>query len=122
MGNHCLDRLVRDDVHCAAGGMTARTFRGTPRRVAAVVAVVLALTAATGARANGDPASDVLLEQPVFSGSALDLESKPAAQLDALVRDSARRGYPINVAVISRLQDLGSANYLSNDPDDYADS
>lgn len=63
----------------------------------------------------------MLPEQPVFFGSAVDLKAKPAAQLDALVRESTRRGYAINVVVITRLEDMGSANYLFDDPDNYAD-
>src|SRR4051812_34868154 len=101
--------------------MTACPLGRTGRFVAAVAVAVLALGAPSAARANGDPASDVLPEQPVFWGSALDLKSKAAAQLDALVKESAARGYPINVAVISRLEDMGSADYLYNDPDNYAD-
>jgi hypothetical protein len=89
--------------------------------LAALAAAVLLLATPAGVRADGDPASDVLPEQPVFFGSAVDLKSKPAAQLDALVRESTRRGYAINVVVISRLEDMGSANYLFNDPDNYAD-
>jgi hypothetical protein len=88
---------------------------------ALVAAVVLLLLAPPLARADGDPASDVLPEQPVFFGSALDLKSKPAAQLDALARDAARRGYPVNVAVISRLEDMGSATQYWNDMDNYAE-
>ena len=82
---------------------------------------MLVVATPAGARADGDPASDVLPEQPVFFGSAVDLKSKPAAQLDALVRESTRRGYAINAVVITRLEDMGSANYLFNDPDNYAD-
>jgi hypothetical protein len=86
-----------------------------------VAAAVLLLAAPSVARADGDPASDVLTEQPVFYGSALDLKSKPAAQLDALVKESKQRGYPVNVAVISRLEDMGSATFLYDDPDNYSD-
>jgi hypothetical protein len=87
----------------------------------ACVAALLALGAAPSAYADGDPASDVLTEQPVFYGSALDLRSKPAAQLDALVKEAKRRGYPVNVVVISRLEDMGSATYLYDDPERYSD-
>jgi len=86
-----------------------------------VTAALLALGAPLVARANGDPASDVIPVQPVFYGGLLDLESKEAAQLDALVKEARRRGYPINVVVISNLQDMGSADYLYNDPDNYSD-
>jgi hypothetical protein len=84
-------------------------------------AVFVLLVAAPAARADGDPASDVLPSQPVFYGSSLDLKSKPAAQLDALVKDATRSGYPVNVAVISRLEDMGSATQYWNDPDNYGE-
>jgi hypothetical protein len=86
---------------------------------AVLVALVLLLCAAPAARADGDPASDVLPSQPVFFGSALDLRSKPAAQLDALVKEAKQRGYAVNVAVISRLEDMGSATQYWNDMDNY---
>ena len=89
--------------------------------LAAAVAAGCLLAGAPAARADGDPASDVLPEQPVFYGSALDLMSRPAAQLDALVKAAKQRGYPINVVVISRLDDMGSVTNLYNDPDNYAD-
>lgn len=95
-------------------------------RVRPLLAVALAFAAAAllappAARADGDPASDVLTEQPVFYGSALDLRSRAAAQLDALVREARKRGYLINVVVISRLEDMGSVTYLYDDPDNYGD-
>jgi hypothetical protein len=100
----------------------ASVRHGARRAALLVVAAALAaLAVAPYARADGDPASDVLPEQPVFYGSAVDLKSKPAAQLDALVRESRRRGYPVNVVVITRLEDMGSANYLFDDPDNYGD-
>jgi hypothetical protein len=88
---------------------------------ALLAAVILLLVAAPAARADGDPASDVLPSQPVFFGSALDLKSKPAAQLDALAKDAKRRGYPVSVAVISRLEDMGSATQFWNDMDNYGE-
>lgn len=86
---------------------------------ALLAALVLLLVAAAPARADGDPASDVLPEQPVFYGSALDLKSKPAAQLDALVRQAKQQGFEVNVAVISRLEDMGSATQFWGDMDNY---
>jgi hypothetical protein len=77
--------------------------------------------AAAAGGADGDPASDVLPTYPLFLGSAVDTKSKAAAQLDALVKEAKQRGFPINVVLISRLADLGSANYLWNDPNNYAD-
>jgi hypothetical protein len=86
----------------------------------AFLAVALLLAGAPGARADGDPGSDVLPSQPVFYGSALDLKSKPAAQLDAIVKEARQRGYRVNVAVISRLEDMGSVTNLYEDPENYS--
>ena len=89
--------------------------------VACVAASLLLMAAAPSAHADGDPASDVLTEQPVFYGSALDLKSEPAAQLDALVKEAGQRGFPVNVVVISRLEDMGSVTDLYEDPERYGD-
>ena len=63
------------------------------KRLAATVAVVaLALACAPSARADGDPAGDVLAQQSVFYGSALDLRSKQAAQLPALLAQAKAQG------------------------------
>ncbi len=88
---------------------------------ALLAALVLLLLGAPAARADGDPASDVLPEQPVFYGSALDLKSKQAAQLDALARQAKSKGYDVKVAVISRLEDMGSATQFWGDMDNYGD-
>ncbi len=92
-----------------------------PFRALLAAVVLLLLAAVPPARADGDPASDVLPSQPVFYGSAVDLKSKPAAQLDALVKEAKQRGYLVNVAVISRLEDMGSASQFWNDMDNYGD-
>src|SRR3954470_4476880 len=97
-----------------------RLAAGMPLR-APFAALALLLLGAPAARADGDPASDVLPEQPVFYGSALDLKSKPAAQLDALARLAKSKGYDINVAVISRLEDMGSATQFWGDMDNYGE-
>jgi hypothetical protein len=86
--------------------------------IALVAAASLAL--APAAHADGDPASDVLVQQDVFYGSALDLTSKPAAQLPALLAQSAKKGYEIRVAAISALEDLGIATWMWQDPKSYA--
>jgi hypothetical protein len=86
---------------------------------ALIAALVLLVLAPGAARADGDPASDVLPEQPVFFGSALDLKSKQAAQLDALARQAKQQGFEVNVAVISRLEDMGSATQYWGDMDNY---
>ena len=86
-----------------------------------VAAVVLLLVAAPAARADGDPAGDVLIQQNVFYGSKLDLRSKEAAQLMALTEQAKEKGYEIRVAALTVPEDLGAINYLWDDPTNYAD-
>ncbi len=86
-----------------------------------VLAAVLLLAAAPTARADGDPASDFLVLQDMFYGYELDLKSKPAAQLPALLAQSRAKGYEVRVALISRAGDLGSAAMLWRKPKDYAE-
>jgi hypothetical protein len=90
------------------------------RGCSALLAICAALAASTDARANGDPASDVLPIQDVYYGGRLDLRSKPAAQLPALLADARRRGYPIKVALITTFADLGIDTWMWKDPQEYA--
>jgi hypothetical protein len=85
------------------------------------LALTVLLFAAPTARADGDPASDFLVLQDMFYGYELDLKSKPAAQLPALLALAKGKGYEIRVALISRAGDLGSATLLWNKPKDYAE-
>jgi hypothetical protein len=85
------------------------------------LAAALLLAAAPAARADGDPASDFLVVQDMFYGSKLDLKSKPAAQLPALLTQSRAQGYEIRVAVITADADLGSAALLWDKPQLYAE-
>jgi hypothetical protein len=92
------------------------------KRLAATVAVfALGLACAPSARADGDPAGDVLAQQSVFYGSALDLRAKPAAQLPALLERAAAKGYELKVAAMSVQQDMGAIDYLWDDPLNYVD-
>ncbi len=96
-----------------------------------VTAVAIAVVAAFGllavtawhpqaARADGDPASDVLLYQPVY----FPYQPAPAAvkrRLTALVHSANSQGYQIRVAVIQSPRDLGSIPELfDKPPPDYA--
>ena len=83
-----------------------------------LAAVAMAATAATAARADGDPASDVLYFQDVFLPYA-----KPSAEaakaLTTTVAAANKAGFRIKVAVIASEQDLGSVPSLFNRPDIY---
>jgi hypothetical protein len=85
----------------------------------AISLAALAAVATPGARADGDPASDVLYFQDVFLPYV-----KPAAdlakQLNAAVASANHAGFRIKVAVIASEQDLGSVPSLFNRQDIYA--
>jgi hypothetical protein len=105
-----------------------------PRRVASAdtsmsratlrSAVVLALAAAAlapgVARADGDPASDVLYTQGIFVPQDAGVPAADVARLAALVRESRRAGYPVKVAVVASSYDLGSVTALWRKPQTYA--
>ncbi|HEU0193171.1 MAG TPA: hypothetical protein VFQ71_03175 [Gaiellales bacterium] len=90
-------------------------------RWAAVALAVAGLCAATSgvARGDGDPASDYLLTQPVFVPYNAP---SPAlrGELTALAKASARKGYPVRVAVIQSKRDLGAIPQLLGKPGEYA--
>jgi hypothetical protein len=89
-----------------------------------VTALVLALAGVphiTSARADGDPASDVLVAAPpIFlsadSGATYAEKETIADQLNR----AARRGHTLRVAVISHRDDLGSVTGYWGDPAAYA--
>ena len=85
---------------CAAGGLT--------------------LARATPARADGDPASDVLAAQTVFvPGDAGETPARER-QLSALTAEAARAGFPVRVAIIAGPADLGSVTQVWGMPGAYA--
>ena len=76
---------------------------------------------ASAARADGDPASDVLASQNAFLPADAGASARQQAQLTAVVRAAAAHGLPIRVAVISSPADLGSVSALWHRPQPYAD-
>jgi hypothetical protein len=91
------------------------------RRVLLLATAVIALAAAPPARANGDPASDVLLRYDVFFPAAPPTSNGVARALLELTRRTRADGWPIKVAIIARPQDLGSWSVVFNQPAQYAD-
>jgi hypothetical protein len=88
------------------------------RRVFALAAVAACLTA-SGARADGDPASDVLLSQNVFFPYSSPTRAAETA-LQSAVDDVYAHGDRVKVALIDDPTDLGSVGSLFGKPDDYA--
>lgn len=92
------------------------------RRLAALAAAVAALAAPAAARADGDPASDVLIAQDVYYPYGPNEVSAPVRRaLDAMVKDAHRAGYPVKVALIAAEPDLGAYPDLISQPQKYAD-
>jgi hypothetical protein len=86
--------------------------------VLAVAASTLAAAAAP-ARADGDPASDVLLYQSAFFPYAAPSSSAKSGLLSA-VAAARKAGFPVRVAVIQAKQDLGADPELYGTPQLYA--
>jgi len=98
------------------------------RHVPAVLAVVLlavlgvagAAVVAKPARADGDPASDVLLEQNVFLPVTRTVSPAYSGLLMRTVAAVGRAAFPLKVALISEPQDLGAIPQLFGSPERYA--
>jgi hypothetical protein len=87
----------------------------------AVVGLLLALTLAPSALADGDPASDILAPPWIrvymtFAAPGPQLERK----LAVTTRQVTAAGLPIKVAVIARRTDLGAVPQLWGRPQTYA--
>jgi hypothetical protein len=87
-------------------------------RLLAVLALV-SLAVATPSRADGDPASDVLLAQNVYFPYQPPAEPLRAA-LDAVVNAVYAHGDRVKVALIYSVEDLGAIPELFDKPKDYA--
>ena len=91
------------------------------RLVVLALAALVPLVAAVGARADGDPASDVLLGQSVFYPYTPPVSSSLQKSLDAQTAAAAKSGFPLKVALIASPVDLGVIPGLYNQPQKYAD-
>lgn len=89
------------------------------RRLFLVVAAA-AVVAVPAARANGDPASDVLITNQVFVGPEVPVPQSDQDTLTKTVAAANERGYPVRVALIAFTGDLGTAVSLWGHPRDYA--
>ena len=89
--------------------------------------LVLALVAAVGgttagaAGADGDPASDVLLSDNVFLSYQSPYGSAEGRALEAIAKQAKQQGFPMRVAVITQLADMGSVGGLYGKAQRYAD-
>jgi len=91
------------------------------RLVVLALAAALASVAAGSARADGDPASDVLLQETVFLSYESPYGSPEGRALESLTKQAKQQGFPIRVAVITQIADLGSVGGLYGKAQPYAD-
>jgi hypothetical protein len=91
---------------------------GTPAALLAIVAL-FAMARVTPARADGDPASDVLVTENVFVPIELSI-SRQTNELQSLLAAAARAGFPIRVALIDSPKDLGTVTSLWRNPVAYS--
>ena len=86
-----------------------------------MASVTLALCGLSpSARADGDPASDVLVGQSVFYPYSSTVSPRLQRALNAEVAAAGRAHFPLKVALVASPVDLGSATALFGKPQDYA--
>jgi hypothetical protein len=91
------------------------------RLLTTILAFALAaLLPAAAARADGDPASDVLLGDDAFLPYQPKVPSNVDSALRATLKKMRAAGYPLKVAVIASKDDLGAVPNYFGHPQDYA--
>lgn len=81
---------------------------------------LMAVSVPTTSLADGDPASDVLLQQALFLPWDAGVSTAQQGQLTVLLQAAGRRGYQLRVALIASPSDLGSVTELWREPQGYA--
>jgi hypothetical protein len=89
-------------------------------RLIALVAALALLVSPAAARADGDPASDILLGEDVFFPYAPETAPRLSDALTGLLERTRSSGYPMKVALIEGEGDLGANADLFGRPLDYA--
>ena len=87
----------------------------------ALVLAVLALLVPGAARANGDPASDVLLTDQVFLPFEAPISNSEQSSLRKTVAEANKKGLKLRVALIAFTSDLGTAVSLWKHPQNYSE-
>ena len=72
------------------------------------------------ARADGDPASDVLVSQPLFLPYDANVAVSQQSELTALLKAAQKAGFAIRVAMVPSEDDLGSVGVLWDKARTYA--
>jgi hypothetical protein len=72
------------------------------------------------ARADGDPASDVLLLQDVYLPYAPGVPGPLGKTITTLLKTTRKAGFPLKVAIIANAKDLGAVPQFFAKPQSYA--
>jgi hypothetical protein len=99
---------------------TGRHHRITRYSAVALLATAAIAGVAPPARADGDPASDVLAVQKLFLPADANVSVRQQLQLNVMLTESAKKGYPLRVAIVGSQGDLGSVTALWRRPEGYA--
>jgi hypothetical protein len=97
--------------------MITIAMRASYTRILPLAALLLALPGT--AFANGDPASDVLLTQPIYFPS-IPVTKSVAEGLKKASSEAKQAGAPIDVALIAAPEDLGAVPDFFGRPQEYA--
>lgn len=89
--------------------------------LALLTALAVVAAAPAAARADGDPASDVLLTQDSYLPYAPPVRGDLKTALDDVLKEARKAGYPMKVSLILSPNDLGAYSQLFNKAQDYAD-
>jgi cytochrome c biogenesis protein CcmG/thiol:disulfide interchange protein DsbE len=89
--------------------------------LAALVALLSCLLLPAAALADGDPGSDVLLDQNLFAYWDAHLTASQQLRVGALLDATAHAGAPVRVAIIAQRDDLGTVAALWHKPQQYAE-
>jgi hypothetical protein len=85
----------------------------------AALALVAALVAPWAARADGDPASDTLLIQPLYTPVSQKISPNVLSTLNATIAAANTAGFKVRVALILDRTDLGAVPQLFGHPLQY---
>jgi hypothetical protein len=96
-------------------------MRGVRVGIVLVLAGATAASWAGGARANGDPASDVLPFSTVYYSAKNPQSAASGRDLVKITQAAAKQKHPIRVAVIAMPSDLGLIQSLWQKPQPYAE-
>ncbi len=94
----------------------------TRRLACGALLIVLAMIAAhpQSARADGDPASDILLGQSAFYPYQPPITHTQETAMNTALRAAANAGLPLKVAILNSREDLGAVPTLFAHPQQYA--